>query len=100
MAHHRLWQFRPPSGGEDAFARAYASDGPWAGLFSRAAGFIGTRVMRSAERSGWWLTIDSWDSADAFDDFLKAHGEAYAALDRKLEGLAGDEKFIGAYDDG
>ena len=99
MAHHRLWQFRPPAGGEKAFAEAYASGGPWAEVFGQAPGFIGTRLMRPPEGSDWWLTIDSWDSAEAFANFLENHREAYAALDRQLEGIAGEETFIGAFDD-
>ena len=97
MAHHRLWQFRPPPGREPEFAAAYARDGPWAELFAQAPGFIGTRLLRGSD--GWWLTIDSWDNADAFARFQADQGDAYAKLDRELEGVAGEERFVGAFDD-
>ncbi|WP_310467747.1 antibiotic biosynthesis monooxygenase [Sphingomonas sp.] len=99
MAHHRVWQFRPPPGGEAAFAAAYAADGPWAKLFARDPGFIATRLLRPAEPGGWWLTIDSWADAAAFARFQADHGAAYRALDAELEGAAGEERFIGAFED-
>ncbi|MEO5971998.1 MAG: antibiotic biosynthesis monooxygenase [Sphingomicrobium sp.] len=99
MAHHRVWQFRPPAGSEEAFAAAYAGDGPWAKLFARDPGFVATRLLRPAAPGGWWLTIDSWASVDSFARFQADHGEAYRALDRELDGVAGDEGFIGVFED-
>ena len=97
MAHHRVWQFRPPPERQREFAVAYASDGPWGELFAQAPGFIETRLLRGS--GGWWLSIDSWDSAEAFEQFQADHADAYAALDRTLEGVAGEERFVGAFDD-
>jgi heme-degrading monooxygenase HmoA len=68
-------------------------------MFARASGFIETRLLRPADGSDWWLTIDSWDSADAFNRFQAEHGEAYAELDKELEGVAGEERFVGEYED-
>lgn len=99
MAHHRVWRFRPPSEREEEFARAYAADGAWAQLFRRGDGYVGTRLLRPTEPGGWWLTIDSWADRSAFDAFQARHGATYSELDRQLEGLAGDEEFVGAFDD-
>jgi heme-degrading monooxygenase HmoA len=99
MAHHRLWQFRPRPGGERAFAEAYAKHGTWSELFARAEGFVETRLLRPADEGGWWLTIDSWDSLAAFERFQRDYGEEYRALDVALEAVAGDERFVGAFED-
>ncbi len=55
--------------------------------------------MRPASEEGWWLTIDRWASAEAFEAFQQDFGNAYRALDAELEGLAGEEVFVGAFEE-
>ena len=98
MAHHRVWLFRPPPEHEERFVAAYAADGAWAALFRRARGYIGTELFRPAERGGPWMTIDRWADEAAFDSFKTQFGDEYQALDRELEGVAGEQTFIGAFD--
>jgi heme-degrading monooxygenase HmoA len=98
MAHVRIWQFRPDPGREEEFRRAYAGDGRWAKLFERAEGYLGTELLGPDEPGGAWLTLDRWESRTAFERFRQDHGEAYRRLDEELEGLAGEERFIGAFE--
>jgi heme-degrading monooxygenase HmoA len=99
MTHIRVWKFRPPEGGEDAFAKAYAGDGVWARLFGRSTGFLSTSLLRSTETGGWWLTMDRWTTEADFDAFQRDFGEEYRALDTELEGVAGDEEFVGTFEE-
>lgn len=99
MAHHRVWLFRPDSGREEEFRDAYAGGGVWADLFQRSEGYRGTQLFRPAEPGGWWMTIDSWSDAAAFEAFQAQHRPEYESLDRRLEGVAGEERFVGAFDD-
>jgi quinol monooxygenase YgiN len=99
MTHVRIWKFRPSPDRKSAFAAAYAEDGPWSRLFAGATGYQGTKLLGPAEQGGWWLTIDAWDSEEAFDAFQRDYGEQYRALDAALEGLAGHEEFVGAFKD-
>ena len=99
MAHLRVWTFRPPRDREAEFAAAYASDGAWARLFRTADGFMETRLLRPAEPGGWWMTIDRWESEIAFIAFQRERGEDYRELDAELEGCAGEEVFVGAFDE-
>lgn len=99
MTHVRVWKFRPPQGREEEFARAYCSNGDWAHLFRNAPGYRGTILMAPAETGDWWLTLDRWDSRGDFDAFLEVFGEQYRSLDAKLEAVAGEEIFVGAYED-
>ena len=98
MTHHRIWKFRPPEGREQEFAIAYDSNGLWAALFSRAKGYRGTSLLRPAEPGGWWVTVDRWDSISDFEAFGHDFGEEYRALDSELEGVAGEEEFVGAFE--
>jgi heme-degrading monooxygenase HmoA len=100
MTHLRVWKFLPPEGREQEFARAYSGDGRWAELFSRGRGYLGTTLLRPTQLNGWWLTLDRWESAEDFEAFGDDFGEEYRALDAELEGLAGKEKFVGAFEEG
>jgi len=98
MTHCRIWKFRPPDGREQEFANAYAGDGAWAALFGKAGGYLGTELLHPIEPGGWWLTIDRWHSLADFDAFNRDFGDAYRALDAELEGIAGEEEFVGAFE--
>jgi heme-degrading monooxygenase HmoA len=99
MSHHRVWKFKPPTGRETEFEQAYSGSGDWVELFRNAAGYQGTTLLRPSEPDGWWLTIDRWDSAADFDAFIEEFGEEYRVLDAKLEGVAGEEQFVGTFED-
>ena len=99
MTHVRVWKFRPRQGRQSEFATAYASDGVWSKLFSKACGYRGTVLLSPGEVDGWWLTIDRWDSAAHFEAFQNEFGEQYRTLDISLEGVAGNEEFVGVFED-
>lgn len=99
MTHVRIWKFRPQQGREQEFAETYRGDGPWAELFGRADGYRGSSLLAPAEPGGWWVTIDRWESAADFEAFGHDLGEEYRALDEELEGVAGEEEFVGAFEE-
>jgi hypothetical protein len=99
MTHMRVWKFRPPEDREQEFALAYGADGVWAVLFGKASGFLGTTLYRPDQPRGWWMTIDRWDTAGDFEAFGQDFGEEYRALDAALEGVAGEEEFVGAFEE-
>jgi len=99
MTHVRVWKFRPPHGREKEFAAAYGADGVWPALFGKAQGFFGTDLYRPDDSGGWWLTIDRWNSRADFEAFVQQFGEEYRALDAELEGVAGEEEFVGAFEE-
>lgn len=99
MSHVRVWKFRPAAGREDEFAQAYADDGVWVRLFRKTSGFVGTSLLRPTERGGWWLTLDCWVTEADFHAFQRDFGEEYRALDAELEGVAGEEEFVGTFEE-
>jgi len=96
MTHVRLWKFEVSEDQEPNFVSAYRSDGEWARLFSSAPGFIRTELWRNGD--GIYLTADHWESVTAFEAFQATLGEEYRRLDAELEGVAGIETFLGAFD--
>ena len=55
-------------------------------------------MLGPGDPGGWWLTIDGWDSLADFAAFNHDFGDAYRALDAELEGVAGEEEFVGAFE--
>lgn len=96
MTHLRLWRFEVPAETEERFVAAYRSDGDWARLFATAPGFIRTELWRGA--NGRYLTADHWESLADFERFQANQGDEYRRLDAELEGIAGNETFLGAFD--
>jgi heme-degrading monooxygenase HmoA len=99
MTHLRIWKFRPPEDREEEFAVAYGADGIWAALFGKVSGYLGTILYRPDEPGGWWMTIDRWNSLADFEAFQRELGEEYRMLDAQLEGVAGEEEFVGAFEE-
>jgi heme-degrading monooxygenase HmoA len=64
--------------------------------FATAPGFIRTELWRGGD--GLYLTADYWRSVADFDEFQARLGEAYRKLDNELEGVAGIETFVGAFE--
>lgn len=96
MTHLRLWKFEVPPEAEARFVAAYKSDGDWARLFATTPGFVRTELWRDGD--GIYLTADHWESVTAFEAFQASQGEEYRRLDAELEGVAGIETFLGAFD--
>jgi heme-degrading monooxygenase HmoA len=86
--------YEMPSGRTGAFAAAYGADGPWAQLFGRAAGYLGTELYHDSAQGDRYLTIDRWREEQDWLSFLRAFGPAYETLDAQLEGLADTERSL------
>ena len=93
----RIWQFRVPSEKAEEFQEVYGPAGPWVALFRREIGFLGTQLLRSKAHPNIHLTIDSWESAEAWAAFLRAWGDDYAALDARCEKLTVSEGEVGSF---
>ena len=94
--HVILWRFRVRPGREREFGAAYAPGGTWAALFGRDTAHLGSDLMRATD--GSYLTLDRWESRDAYERFRARHAVEYDALDRDCEALLEEEAFLGAVD--
>ncbi|MGA9584717.1 MAG: antibiotic biosynthesis monooxygenase family protein [Terracidiphilus sp.] len=92
-----VWQFEIAEEKISAFEASYGPNGNWAQLFRSSPGYLGTELLRDAYISGSYLTIDRWDSEDAYRSFRKENDPAYEALDRTCDALTSRETRIGAY---
>ena len=79
------------------FEKVYGADGAWAKLFARDAAYRETRLVRDVERERVYLTLDFWETREAYEKFKEMHAEEYDRMDRECEGMTLQEKVIGEF---
>ena len=87
----RVWQYDVASGHEAEFERLYSASGASAHLFGRSTSYLGTELYRAVEQPGRYLTVDRFSSREAWQRFLREHGEDYAELDSRCGTLTSAE---------
>ena len=100
MTFVRIWRYAVDQPRREAFERAYGPDGDWARLFARQDGFVGTELLAGSAASDavlTYATLDRWRDETDWRQFLKAHGEAYKALDLECEKLTVEEAEVGDF---
>jgi len=93
-----LWEFEVKSGCEELFEQAYGPEGEWVRLFRRDARYHGTRLLRDVWRERVYVTIDQWESREAYAEFRRKWAAEYGQIDRKYESLTLKESQIAAKD--
>jgi ribosomal-protein-alanine N-acetyltransferase len=93
-----VWEFRVKAGKQRAFEKAYGAGGDWVQLFRHSEDYIGTELIRDRDRRLRYVTLDHWNSREAYLRFKKENREAYQTIDAKCEALTTREKLIGEFD--
>lgn len=81
-----------------AFEHAFGPSGPWRKLFAGEGAYRRSRLFRHRADPTIYVTVDVWDSKEAWNDFRARKGEAYARFDRDLRMLYLEEHFLGYYE--
>lgn len=89
-----LWEFEVKPGTEIRFESVYGPGGGWARLFVQFPAYRETRLLRDIHRPGFYLTLDRWESREAYEAFRQSHAGEYAALDAECEQLTLRERHI------
>jgi heme-degrading monooxygenase HmoA len=92
-----VWEFRPWPGMEERFEEAYGPQGIWATLFRESTGFISTELNRDLADPKRYLTMDFWESQDAYELFRESKASCYAAIDVQCEVLTEHEREVGRF---
>ena len=92
-----VWEFQVDETRSVDFERHYGPCGTWAALFARAPGYLGTQLLRDEATPGRYLTIDRWQSAEAYRAFRARYDAEYAALDRQCGAYTRQERAIGSF---
>jgi len=92
-----LWQFDIAEDKIAGFEAAYGSQGAWATLFANSPEYLGTELLKDAYVPCRYVTVDRWQSEDAFRTFRAQHDAEYEVLDRDCDSLTAAETRIGAF---
>jgi heme-degrading monooxygenase HmoA len=93
-----VWEYRVRPGRETDFERVYGSQGDWVQFFRRGAGFVGTELSRDTANPRRYLTLDFWESAEAYRRFREQHLAEYEAIDHRCEEMTERELQLGTFE--
>lgn len=92
-----IWEYRVPARNDAEFRRHYAPDGSWVQLFRRADGWLETLLLEDRSVAGRYVTVDRWESYEAFAVFRRRYEREFEALDEECEALTIGESSLGAF---
>ena len=92
-----VWEYRVRPEADAGFREHYGPDGHWVRLFRRAAGYIGTELYQDRKEPRRYLTIDHWESLDAYDRFRQRFAAEFDAMDRRCEAFTESESELGTF---
>jgi len=92
-----LWEFEVKPGSEEKFEKVYGADGAWARLFAREVAYRGTRLVKDVGRERVYLTVDFWETREAYEKFKKENAAEYERMDRECEGMTVRETRLGEF---
>lgn len=93
-----LWEFEVKSGSEELFEATYGPEGLWVRLFRRDTRYLGTRLLRDVGVARVYVTMDTWESREAYQEFLEKYAAEYEKLDRECETMTVREGSLGGLD--
>lgn len=98
--YYIIWQFRAKTGCAQKMEEVYGPQGAWVQLFKRfgKAEYLGTDLLKKCDQLGVYVTIDRWESQQAYEKFLKVASHEYSALDKECESLTENETKMGDFD--
>lgn len=92
-----VWEYsvRPERVAE--FEEAYGPNGLWVQLFRRAEGHVRTELHRDRGNPLRYLTIDYWESAEAWETFRASLSSEFEATDARCEDFTLEERELGRF---
>jgi len=93
-----IWEFIVAAEHTGAFERAYGPAGDWVQLFRRGAGYLRTELHRDREQPQRFVSIDYWESKEAWEAFRARFADEFEALDAKGAEWTTHEAEIGRFE--
>lgn len=92
-----MWEFKVKSDSVDRFMKLYGSDGEWVQLFSKAEGYVRTKLHRDVDQPLRFVTVDYWESKNHFRRFRTDFAAKFDEIDKMGEELTESETQIGEF---
>jgi heme-degrading monooxygenase HmoA len=92
-----IWAFHVEPTRRAEFEQCYGPTGPWSQLLRRADGYIETLLLRDTADASRYVTIDAWQSVEAYRAFRVRFAREYEDLDRACAALTSSESSLGEF---
>ena len=92
-----VWEYRVKIDSTGDFERIYGEHGDWVKLFQTESGYAGTELLQDEQDPQRYLTIDRWESQDAYEQFHMQRQDEYETLDAKCRELTESESLLGKW---
>jgi len=93
-----IWEYIVREDRVAEFEHAYGGDGDWVALFRRAPGYLRTVLHRDRRDPHRYVTVDYWESAEAWEAFRTAMSAEFEVIDAQCEDYTLEEREIGVFD--
>lgn len=91
-----LWEFVTREEHRQEFEREYSPHGAWAEFFRRSPAYHGTRLLAGEDHR--YITIDEWDSLEAYEEFRLANRQEYDEMDNRFQAFTVSERCLGVFE--
>lgn len=92
-----IWEYQVRPESVERFREAYGPDGAWVALFRRAAGYMGTELYRDLNDPYRYVTVDRWESRQAYERFRLSFSVEFERLDAECESFTLREVRLGHF---
>jgi heme-degrading monooxygenase HmoA len=92
-----LWAFNVQPDRKAEFEFHYGPEGTWVRLFRRAPGYLGSELLQDRTDAHRYVTIDRWQSREAWQAFRQHFSGEYERLDHEFEGMTIAEAQLGEF---
>jgi heme-degrading monooxygenase HmoA len=92
-----IWAYRVSPDRLGEFQALYGPAGAWVELFGLAAGYVDTELLRDRSEPSRFITIDRWESEEAFVHFRASFSEEFDRLDGLGRMLTVEETPLGEF---
>jgi heme-degrading monooxygenase HmoA len=93
-----VWEFFADPRRIRDFEFAYGQYGDWVKLFRTAPGYIRTELHHDLSNPLRYLTIDYWESREAWEKFRARSAKAFEEIDARCESLTTQENDLGRFE--
>jgi len=91
-----LWEFVIHEEHRAEFEKNYSAGGAWAQFFRRSPAYRGTKLL--AGEGERYITQDSWDSLEAYEEFRLANRQEYDEIDDRFKAFTVSERCLGVFE--
>ncbi len=93
-----LWEYDVTPEQVEAFEALYRPDGAWGDLMRAGPGFVSITLWKDRGDPRRYIVADRWTSEVLYEEFMRGHADAIAALNERSARARARETPLGRFD--